>query len=102
MESGRPLWDELVSHYTHGVDEVKRMRATWDGLKPYVDDERFEQVAAFLAIQQKEAQWWRDASLAYWQRLNGLPLPAGEAPPMHDLDYYESLSFPFAPGQHRR
>ncbi len=98
MKSGRPLWGELVHRYDRGVDEVKKMRATWSDLSPYVDAERHAQVAAFLAIQQDEAQWWRDASIAYWQSLNGLPLPAGHAPPAHSLDYYESLEFPYAPG----
>ena len=75
------------------------MRATWAWLSGYVDAQRHREVAGFLAIQQKEAQWWRDASLAYWQSLNHLPLPAGEAPPPHPLSYYQSLSFPFAPGR---
>lgn len=97
-KSGRPLWSELVVHYDRGVDEVKRMRATWDGLKPHVDAERHAQVAAFLAIQETEAQWWRDASIAYWQSLNGLPLPAGHAPPPQSIEYYKSLEFPHAPG----
>ena len=96
--SGRPLWDELVHRYTRGVNEVKKMRATWDGLRDHVDAERHAQVAAFLAIQQKEAQWWRDASIAYFQRINGLPLPPGYAPPAQSLEYYEALSFPYAPG----
>lgn len=98
MRSGRRLWDELVTHYTHGVDEVKRMRTTWAGLDGHIDAGRYAQTAAFLAIQQQEAQWWRDASIAYWQSLNHLPLPAGYAPPAHPLGYYESLSFPYAPG----
>ena len=96
--SGRPLWDELVHRYTRGVNEVKKMRTTWDGLRGHVDAERHAQVAAFLAIQQKEAQWWRDASIAYFQRINGLPLPPGYAPPAQPLEYYEALSFPYAPG----
>jgi alpha-glucuronidase len=98
MRSGRTLWDELVRHYTHGVDEVKQMRATWKSLDGRIDAQRYAQTAAFLAIQQDEAQWWRDASIAYWQSLNHLPLPAGYAPPAHSLDYYKSLSFPYAPG----
>jgi alpha-glucuronidase len=75
------------------------MRATWRTLAGHVDAERYRKAAAFLAIQQKEAQWWRDACLAYFQSVNGLPLPAGYAPPEHALAYYESLKFPFAPGQ---
>jgi alpha-glucuronidase len=99
MRSGRSLWEELVYRYSHGVDEVRQMRATWRTLAGHVDAERYRKAAAFLAIQQKEAQWWRDACLAYFQSINGLPLPAGYAPPEHTLAYYESLKFPFAPGQ---
>jgi alpha-glucuronidase len=99
MNSGRILWDELVLHYSHGVEVVSQMRATWDSLAPYVDAERHAQVAAFLAIQQQEAQWWRDACIAYFQTFAKRPLPAGVAPPAHPLEYYQSLKFPYAPGR---
>ncbi|WP_140727983.1 alpha-glucuronidase family glycosyl hydrolase [Pseudomonas sp. Hp2] len=98
MASGRTLWDELVARYDRGVDYVAAMRRTWDGLAGRIDPERHAQVAAFLAIQEKEARWWRDASIAYFQTFSQRPLPAGAAPPAHPLDYYESLQFPFAPG----
>jgi len=98
MHSGRTLWEELVDRYTRGVGEVKQMRETWRGLDGTIDAERYAQVAVFLAIQEKEAQWWRDASIAYFQSINGLALPAGFAPPAHPLDYYKALSFPYAPG----
>ncbi|WP_409976720.1 alpha-glucuronidase family glycosyl hydrolase [Xanthomonas graminis] len=98
MASGRPLWQELIGRYDHGVAEVARMRATWAGLAPYVDAQRYRQVADFLSIQQREAQWWRDASIAYWQEVSGRALPPGTAPPPHPLAYYQSLSFPYAPG----
>lgn len=100
-QSGRPLWDELVHRRTRGVDYVKRMRATWAGLGDHVDAERHAQVAAFLAIQQQEAQWWRDASIAYFQTFSGRPLPEGYEPPAHPLEYYQSLRFPYAPGDGR-
>lgn len=64
MASGRSLWDELVRHYTQGVDSVTEMRKTWMGLAAFVDPERYAQIAAFLAIQEQEAKWWRDASIA--------------------------------------
>jgi alpha-glucuronidase len=51
-----------------------------------------------MMMASREAQWWRDASIAYWQSLNGLPLPAGEAPPAESLEHYQRLSFPDAPG----
>jgi alpha-glucuronidase len=100
MKSGRTLWDELVHAYTRGVNTVKEMRRTWDGLKEFVDPERHAQVAAFLAIQEKEAKWWRDACIAYFQTFSRRPLPEGYEPPEHSLEYYMSLEFPYAPGHH--
>ena len=99
--SGRPLWDELVHRYSIGVDYVRGMRSTWSSLEGKVDAERHAQVAAFLGIQEKEAQWWRDASIAYFQTISGRPLPAGEKAPARTLDYYKSLEFPYAPGSGR-
>ncbi len=98
MASGHTLWDELVMRYSSGVQTVADMRKTWSGLKTYIDPERYAQVSAFLAIQEQEAQWWRDASIAYFQTLSRRPLPAGYAAPEYDLPYYESLCFPYAPG----
>ena len=54
-------------HYDRGVDWVKQARATWSTLAPYVDPERYRLTADFLAIQEKDAEWWRDASIAYFQ-----------------------------------
>jgi alpha-glucuronidase len=97
--SGRILWDELVYRYTHGVEVVSQMRRTWAGLGQYMDAERFAQVSAFLAIQEQEAQWWRDACIAYFQTFSKRPLPAGFSPPQHPLEYYQALKFPYAPGR---
>lgn len=98
MPSGRTLWDELVGHYDHGVAEVDAMQAEWQRLRPYIDARRYADVAQRLAQQRREAQWWRDACIAYFQQRSGLPLPAGARPPAQSLEYYRSLAFPFAPG----
>jgi alpha-glucuronidase len=101
MASGRPLWDELIGRYTQGVRQVQGLQATWAGLQGRVDAQRHAQVAAFLSIQRREAQWWRDASVAYFQSVSGKPLPAGEIAPPHPLAWYEALQFPSAPGDGR-
>jgi alpha-glucuronidase len=88
----------LVIHYSQGVQTVSAMRRTWAGLGAFVDPERHAQVSAFLAIQEKEAKWWRDASIAYFQTFSRRPLPAGYEPPEHDLEYYEAQCFPYVPG----
>jgi alpha-glucuronidase len=98
MASGRTLWDELVVHYTRGVETVRNMRKTWQSVAPYVDPERHAQVAAFLAIQEKEAKWWRDACIAYFQSFSKRPLPPGYAPPEKTLKEYEETITPYAPG----
>ncbi len=98
MASGRTLWAELVGDYDQGVGYVASMRRQWDALKPSIDSARWTKTATYLAVQQREAQWWRDASLAYWMSVNGLPLPAGTAAPAHDLAWYKAQHFPYAPG----
>ena len=99
MASGRTLWPELVAHYDRGVGYVTGMRARWATVKPLVDADRWQKTASYLAVQEREAHWWRDASLSYWMSVNRLPLPAGVAAPEHDLAWYKRLQFPFAPGQ---
>jgi alpha-glucuronidase len=99
MGKRRTLWSELVAGYDRGVAEVDAMAETWASLKPYVDDERFADTADYLRIQQQEARWWRDASIAYWQSVNHLALPEGVRPPAHSLEWYKAQTFPEAPGQ---
>ncbi|ASR52794.1 alpha-glucuronidase family glycosyl hydrolase [Blastomonas fulva] len=98
MPAGNTLWEEMVRRYDRGVAEVDSMRSQWATLRPRIDAERWTKTDAFLGVQQREARWWRDASLAYWMSINGLPLPNGSAAPQHDLEWYRQQSFPFAPG----
>jgi alpha-glucuronidase len=98
LKGGKTLWDSLVHHYDNGVSRVTQMQKNWAELEPLVDKERFAKTKALLSIQHREAQWWRDASVAYFQSLNGLPLPAGSLAPAHPLEWYKHQSFPYAPG----
>ena len=98
MRSGRTLWDELVRRYDRGVGTVHSMKAGWRSLRPFVDPERHAAVAAKLDRQSLEAQWWRDASIAYFQGASRLPLPAGTRPPHHALPWYKAIHFDTVPG----
>ena len=98
MKSGRTLWEELCHLYNKGVQDVRGMRAQWDKLQIFVDTERFGQVRQLLAIQEKEAVWWRDACLSYFQTFSKKPVPAAYEQPARSLQYYQELSFPYAPG----
>ncbi|HWA88303.1 MAG TPA: alpha-glucuronidase family glycosyl hydrolase [Opitutus sp.] len=98
MRSGRTLWDELCLHYQQGVESVRDFQKTWNGLKPFIDDERFEHVKSLLARQEKDAATWRDACLLYFGQFSKKPLPAGVEKPAHDLAYYESVRLHDMPG----
>jgi alpha-glucuronidase len=98
MKSGRTVWEELCYKYNLGVDSVRWMQKTWDGVKNYLDEERFEQVKMLLAVQEKEAVWWRNACLLYFQTFSKMPIPPNYEKPDHDLEYYKALRFPYAPG----
>jgi len=99
LRSGRTLWAELVARYDRGVAAVADMRSQWTALKADIDPQRHADVAAYLAVQEAEARWWRDACVAYFQSVSGLPLPAGTRAPAHSLDEYKAQRFNFAPGR---
>ena len=98
MRSGRSLWNELCYKYNLGVDSVRWMQKTWNSLSGLVDEERFRQVKMLLTVQEKEAVWWRNSCLLYFQTFSKLPIPSNYEQPDHSLEYYKSLRFPFAPG----
>lgn len=99
MPSGRTLWAELVARYDRGVATVDSMARRWAALKPDIDPQRHAEVTAYLTVQAREARWWRDACIAYFQSVSGLPLPAGTRPPERSLADYQALQFPHAPGR---
>ena len=98
MKSGRTLWEELCYKYYSGVDSVRRMQKEWRSLEKQVDKQRFQQIKMLLAIQEKEAVWWRNSCLLYFQTFSKMPIPPNYEKPDHTLEYYKNLNFPFAPG----
>ena len=98
LKNGEILWDGIALKYQEGVDQVDDMIKTWEAAKPFLNEEHFNEVHMLLQIQLKEAKWWRDACLLYFQTFSNLPLPKGVEKPAHSLEYYQSLKFPFAPG----
>jgi alpha-glucuronidase len=100
-EGGRTLWEALLRHYQAGVDTVRSMQRTWNGLEGLVDRDRFRRVQSFLRIQEAEARWWRDASVLYWQSFSHLPLPEGYEAPAHSLDWFRQLRCPPDPRKPR-
>lgn len=98
MQSGKTLWNELCAKYNQGVTSVQQMQTAWNGLQNQIDEERFRAVKQLLNIQYNEAVWWRDACLLYFQTFSNMQIPKQYEQPKHQLDYYKSLNFPYAPG----
>lgn len=91
MRSGRILWDDLAMHYQRGVDWVRQTRREWDALSGVIDAERHAAVAQRLAIQERDAVWWKDASLSYFQTFSKRPLPVGVQKPERRLEDYMKI-----------
>ncbi|RQO74441.1 alpha-glucuronidase [Pedobacter sp. KBW06] len=94
MASDRNLWEELVYRYYSGVSAVEKMQDKWDRLEHKIDPVRFEQVKQLLAEQQREAAWWRDGSVLYFQTYAKMPLPAGYKAPLRTLEHYKQIKMP--------
>lgn len=92
LKSGETLWNGLISHYYSGVERVRKMQAAWESINGKVDEERFEHVKDYLKIQEKEAVWWRNSCILYFQQFSKLPLPARYEKPDMPLEYYKKLT----------
>jgi alpha-glucuronidase len=99
MASGRTLWNELTARYCRGVEAVQAMRAAWSAQAGRIDSERYEETRTFLGIQEREARWWRDASILYFQTFSKQPLaPDSCGPPSRTLDDYRTIVSQNVPG----
>jgi alpha-glucuronidase len=99
MASGRPLWDELTARYCRGVQAAGAMQTTWQSLDGRIDRERYAETRAFLDIQEKEARWWRDASVLYFQTFAQRPIAADACgQPASTLEHYLSIDLRYVPG----
>jgi alpha-glucuronidase len=92
MHDGSTLWESLCRHYDRGVREVRHMQQTWDSLEPYLDEERFSDVQSRLKTQVRDAIWWKDACLLYFQQFSRQPIPEDVEPPLHELEDMEQVN----------
>ena len=86
MKSGHTLWDELCLTFQSGIDDARSFVKTWNSVEQYVDGQRFADVKAKLERQAKDAIWWRDATIQYFQQFSGMQLPEGCQPFQQKLD----------------
>ena len=66
MKNGLTLWDEMQRLYNKGVAEVDDFAFIWQKLKPYIDEQRWQEVNELLLFQQEDARLWRDTCLKFF------------------------------------
>jgi len=91
MKSGQSLWDELCYTYDKGVNGVRDYQKIWDRSEKLIDSQRFSEVQSKLRIQARDAVWWKDACLLYFQTFSKRPIPYDIERPVHDLDSLKKI-----------
>jgi alpha-glucuronidase len=82
-----------VYKYYAGVEEARHFQKEWDRLEGFIDDQRFADIQKKFKVQTREAIWWRDACVLYFQTYSQKPIPAELERPIHDLDELKKLKF---------
>lgn len=91
MKDGKTLWEELAFKYDSGVQNVRQYQRIWHKMEGYVDAERFNEIQAKLKIQAKDAVWWKDACLLYFQTFSKMPIPYDIERPVHELEELKKI-----------
>lgn len=91
MKSGNVLWDELCFKYDQGVRQTLHFQKIWDSVESHIDAERFGDVQSKLKIQSRDAVWWKDACLLYFQTYSKRPIPSEIERPIYELDELKKI-----------
>jgi len=91
MNNGRTFWNELCYRYDTGLQQARNFQKIWDSVEGYVDSDRFKHVQSRLKIQSRDAIWWKDACLLYFQTFSKRPIPEDIERPVHELDELKKI-----------
>ncbi len=64
--SGRTILDEMKYRYARGVREVEDFITIWQQAKPYIDEQRWQEVDSKLRKQLSDAQEWQQVCTSYF------------------------------------
>lgn len=92
FKNGKTLWETLCHHYDRGVQQVKEFQKVWDSIVNLIDSDRFCQVQSLMKTQVRDAIWWKDACLLYFQEFSKLPFPNDMERPIHNLDALKKVN----------
>ncbi len=74
MKDGKTLWQNLCRHYDNGVKEAASFVGDWRQVRPYVDNQRWQEVDDRITHQLFNAMEWRNVCLKYFQTFSKMPL----------------------------
>lgn len=85
-QTGRTVWEELCYRFQNGINEARQLQRDWNSLEGAIDPDIFHDVQVRLMTQTRDAEWWKDGCLLYFQTLHGMSFPDFLEPPTHTLD----------------
>lgn len=85
MSNGLTLWQNLCYQYEQGACEAEQFVNLWKQMKPYLDTERYETMLWRFKRQARDAWWWHDACILYFQQFSELPIPSDITPACFNL-----------------
>ena len=91
MKSGETLWDTLCHTFQKGIDAAAGYLDTWASVRGFVDEQRWNEVNVKLVRQAKDALWWRDATMLYFQTFSNLPIPEDCSEPQYTLEQLQKV-----------
>ncbi len=95
LQSGNTLWNELCYRYNLGVKQVaQEMIPAWEHQRSYVKSHLWSDVNDRLSVQLKDAKWWKDACLLYFQQFSQQPIPENVDKPTHTLEQLMQVKLP--------
>lgn len=95
LQSGNTLWNELCYRYDLGVKQVaQEMIPAWEHQRSYVKSHLWSDVNDRLSVQLKDAKWWKDACLLYFQQFSQQPIPENVDKPTHTLEQLMQVKLP--------
>src|SRR5574344_55494 len=95
MSNGLTMWENMCYMYDRGVNQANDFVQTWGEMRKYfgkdeskgvMSMERYRMQEVRFVRQAKDAQWWRDACLLYFQQFSHRPLPVDSPAPRFQLD----------------
>lgn len=85
MSNGLTLWQNLCYQYEQGACEAEQFVNLWKQMEPYLDTERYEAMLWRFKRQARDAWWWHDACILYFQQFSELPIPSDITPARFNL-----------------